>query len=168
MKKTWIIVSLILIMVMALVGCGKKEPTPEEAAATSEAYNAIYENYADQITKEGNKYLEEYEAETADETKPVKLIKPANDKVQALAELQKAASDEMVALMTENDDDYSVYEEYFDKLYGVYKNAGLAIYSAYMDKFAELVPDVNDEMKQMMLNKFSASLNSMVPKAEEK
>ena len=147
--------TLILVMAFAFAGCGSSEP--------EETYDSIYEEYSAKIEEAGTKALKEFKEEAADETDITSLAEIANNKVMDIATVQVEGGSKMAELMTKNGDEYSKYEEAYNKLYSVYNEQGMKVYSAYINRYAETVPGMTDSMKQTMKDSFKSAMESMAP-----
>lgn len=159
--KKMIVSTLVLLMAFAFTGCGSS--STEEAVT----YDSIYEEYSAKIKEAGTKAVKEFKEEAADETDVTELATLANNKVMDIANVQVEGGTKMAELMTKNGDEYSKYEKAYKKLYAVYNDEGMKVYSAYMDRYADTMPGMTDSMKKMMLESMESGMESMAPITEE-
>lgn len=136
-------------------------------AAPAKTYDSIYDDYSAQLVAAGQTAVSEFNAESEGVTDITQLAALANSKITTLAAICMNGGQEMASLMLVNGDDYSTYEAAWYKLYAVYNEQGMNVYSAYFDRYTEAIPGMTEEMKQQMLDQYQTTLESMAPKPQQ-
>ncbi len=112
----------------------EEKPAEEEAAEStgaSEGYEAIYNDYAEQLRNRTQSLLEEYRSESAGQSMD-KKAEICNKKVEILATLSNEGVEKMADHMLHGGDSGG-YTEWSGKLYDVYMEESQKIMTEYMN-----------------------------------
>lgn len=102
------------------------------SAASSDTYESILEEYSAKIQAAVPGLVDEYNSESASLTGMQEKAELSNEKISKLADINVEGAEKMAELMYKNNDAYSTYEDWANKLNGVYMDASQQITDAYM------------------------------------
>lgn len=143
MKKKIVALLLAGVLACSVIACGAGEEAKKEAEVKTEAntneeekaevtYQSILDDYTKEIEEATPKLVEEYNSESASISTDLNaLAELSNKKITALAEISNEGISKMAELMTKNGDEYSLYEEWAQKLTDVYTEYAGQITDAY-------------------------------------